>query len=115
MAVITGELVRPEKNEAPGNGWYRGADVPPPGLPADPPLAGPSAGPLSRVATRSRRDGMVNPRGSTFRSDHSRWPMTLRADQPWARQRAAETRSIASSWAAGQGSAPSPRLTHSNP
>ncbi len=64
---------------------------------------------------RVRIDGMVKPRGSILAADHSAWPMTERAVQPWARQRAADARSIASSWAAGQGSLPSPRLTHSKP
>lgn len=58
---------------------------------------------------------MPKPLGSLFQSDHSRWPMTDLAPQPWARHSAAETRSTASSWAAYQGSRPSPRLTHSKP
>lgn len=72
-------------------------------------------GAARRVVTRVRIDGMVKPRGSIFAADHSEWPMTERALQPWARQIAADARSIASSWAVGQGSRPLPRLTHSKP
>jgi hypothetical protein len=41
--------------------------------------------------------------------------MTDRSLQPWARQMFAAAFSIASSWAAGHGSLPLPRLTHSKP
>ena len=39
---------------------------------------------------------------------HAEW-------QPWARHTAAAAFSMASSWAAGQGSSPSPRFSHSKP
>lgn len=78
-------------------------------------LVGGFAGAARRVVTRVRIDGMVKPRGSIFAADHSEWPMTERALQPWARQIAADARSIASSWAVGHGSRPLPRLTHSKP
>lgn len=64
---------------------------------------------------RARIEAIVKPRGSTFPGCHSKWPMTDRSVQPWWRHTAAETRSIAVSWAAGQGSSPSPRFSHSNP
>jgi hypothetical protein len=69
----------------------------------------------SRSATRARIDAMVKPRGSTLPGCHSKWPMTLRSLQPWERHSAAAAFSIASSWACGQGSSPSPRFTHSKP
>lgn len=64
---------------------------------------------------RVRMLSIVKPLGSTLPGCHSLWPMTERSLQPWWRQIAAETFSMASFWASGQGSVPLPRLMHSKP